>query len=164
MHGFGLITTILNGSALSRNAKCVVTRVSHTVLTAVWALSMCCYSAYKPYNQRLFIVSRVLHRIVKLESFAFSFIILCITLETIKSRWLSVTYAKKEHVLNAHTPVNTVCDTRVTTHLALRDKAEHSEHAQVFCLWASPISCKISVVISPKPCIQYSILNAFDTF
>ena len=45
----------------------------------------------------------------------------------------------------AHTPVSTVCDTRVTTHLALRDKAEHIEHARVFCQWASPISCKISV-------------------
>ena len=79
-------------SPLSRNAECVVTRVSHTVLTGVWALSMCFFSAYKPYNQLFFIVSRVLHRIIKLESSAFSFIILCITLETIKSRWLSVTY------------------------------------------------------------------------
>ena len=52
-------------------------------------------SAYKPNNQLLFIVSRVLHRIIKLERYAFSFIILCITLETIKSRWLFVTYMLK---------------------------------------------------------------------
>ena len=53
-------------------------------------------------------------------------------------------------MLNAHTPVSTVCDTRVTTHLALRDKGEHREHARVFGQWASPISCKISVVISSE--------------
>ena len=54
-------------------------------------------------------------------------------------------------MLNAHTPVSTVCDTRVTTHLALRDKVEHREHARGFGQWASPILCKISVEISPKP-------------
>ena len=41
----------------SRNAKCVVERV----LALCEHLSMCSCSAYKPYNQLLFIVSRVLH-------------------------------------------------------------------------------------------------------
>ena len=43
-------------------------------------------------------------------------------------------------MLNTHTPVSTVCDTRVTTHLALRDKAEHSEHERVFCQWAPGVT------------------------
>ena len=53
---------------------------------------------------------------------------------------------KKAHAQCSHT----MYDMRVTTHLALRDKAEHSEHARVFCQWASPISCKISVGISSE--------------
>ena len=35
-------------------------------------------------------------------------------------------------MLNAHTPVSTMCDTRVTTHLALRDKGEHRERRTWF--------------------------------
>ena len=75
-------------------------------------------------------------------------------------------------MLNAHTPVSTVCDTRVTTHLALRDKAEHREHTRVFGQWASPILCKISVDYKSETVhitkfierFRHKLLNAFDAF
>ena len=75
-------------------------------------------------------------------------------------------------MLSAHTPVSTVCDTRVTTHLALRDKAEHSEHARVFGQWASPILCKIYVDYKSETVhilfyierFRHKLLNAFDAF
>ena len=64
------------------------------IMSKIWCVSV---RQYGPHGishiiNSFFIVSRVLHRIIKLESFAFSFIILFNTLETIKSRWLFVTY------------------------------------------------------------------------
>ena len=38
-------------------------------------------------------------------------------------------YMLNSSTLNAHTPVSTACDTRVTTHSAFRDNGKHRERA-----------------------------------
>ena len=79
----------------SRNAKCVVTRV--LAVCEHWACARVQHISH--IINSFFIVSRVLHRIMKTRKLRFLVhIILRNTLETIKSRWLSVTWLcfKKE--------------------------------------------------------------------
>jgi len=106
----------------SRNAKCVVTRV--LAVCEYWACARVQHISH--IINSLFIVSRVLHRIIKLESFAFSFIILCKTLGTIKSRRLSVTsLTLKNHAQ---------CTTNEANHTNHTRWTGHAYHAYYFLL------------------------------